>query len=364
MKSIADTVEAIRSAKSWDRRIGLIRRVPEDFGTARQAEVFARVARDVYAHQLTPDFAFVHWHDDYELAPFARAYAEAAERTYGFERVSAADIESTIATAPGTLRVFRVIVGLTTREFAAASESVAHELGLEELTHSRVESIESGRRPRGADARVCAEAIDRMMSGRLFPPPSPPLRSKLEKPDTHERWASVRRYAADGVPYEVLLHQRLYGGAFRQLLDATSGRRGDQLEEIVRDLLDHHGIGYVRTGGGNQHEIAARFGLTVRPAPDFVVFDGRDSLRAMIECKWANDGGTARDKASRFRSLREEARRLGGVPVFAVLAGLGWARTSDALGPVVRDTDGRVFLPATIASLVEADPFPRLRREA
>jgi len=42
----------------------------------------------------------------------------------------------------------------------------------------------------------------------------------------------------------------------------------------------------------------------------------------MIECKIANDGGTARDKAARYRSLRQEAARLGGVPLFAVLDGV------------------------------------------
>jgi len=52
--------------------------------------------------------------------------------------------------------------------------------------------------------------------------------------------------------------------------------------------------------------------------------------------------------------------RLGGVPVFAVLAGLGWARTADALGPVVRDTDGRVFVPATVGSMIDTEPFRRL----
>lgn len=92
------------------------------------------------------------------------------------------------------------------------------------------------------------------------------------------------------------------------------------------------------------------------------MFDDRtDSLRAMLECKGANDGGTARDKASRFRSLRTEANRLGGVPLFAVLGGLGWRRTNDALGPVVRETDGRVFTLATLAEMIGVDPFPSLR---
>lgn len=71
-------------------------------------------------------------------------------------------------------------------------------------------------------------------------------------------------------------------------------------------------------------------------APDFVVYDQNDGLRAMLECKGANDGGTARDKALRFAKLREESVRLNGTPLFVVLGGLGWTRVNDTLGPVVR----------------------------
>ena len=83
-------------------------------------------------------------------------------------------------------------------------------------------------------------------------------------------------------------------------------------------------------------------------------------LRALLECKGANDGGTARDKAARFRALRTEAMRLGGVPLFAVLAGLGWTRTTDALGPVVRDTDGRTFTIPTLQQMLTVQPFPTI----
>jgi hypothetical protein len=91
-----------------------------------------------------------------------------------------------------------------------------------------------------------------------------------------------------------------------------------------------------------------------------VIFDESDTLRALLECKAANDGGTARDKASRYSALRGEANRLGGTPLFAVLAGLGWRRTKDALGPVVRDTDGRVFTIPTLNEMLRVQPFPGL----
>jgi hypothetical protein len=223
-----------------------------------------------------------------------------------------------------------------------------------------VKSMEGGARVRAPIARACARVIDAAISGVLFPAGSQNVRSRIEKPDTMRGWQSVQQYARDGVPFPVFLHQRHCGGAFRQLLDATGSKRGDVLEDAVEDLFVTKSIHFVRTGSDNQEEIERRFGLTVRPAPDFVVYDTRETLRAILECKKANDGGTARDKASRFRSLRGEAMRLGGLPVFGVLSGLGWRRGRDALGPVVRDTDGRVFTLANLAEIMAVDPFPQL----
>ena len=135
------------------------------------------------------------------------------------------------------------------------------------------------------------------------------------------------------------------------------------LEDAVESLVREAGIPFLRTSPSNQGEVQKRFGLTVRPVPDFVFFDLPGTLRALLECKAANDGGTARDKADRFDTLRTEATRLGGLPLFAVIGGLGWQRTRDALGPVLKATDGRTFTLATLAELLSVDPFPQLRNQ-
>jgi hypothetical protein len=80
----------------------------------------------------------------------------------------------------------------------------------------------------------------------------------------------------------------------------------------------------------------------------------------MLECKLTNDGDTARDKALRFERLRDEVIRLGGVPLIAVLGGLGWTRVNDTLGPVVRDCDGRVFSVSNLPEMLTVSPFPML----
>lgn len=198
------------------------------------------------------------------------------------------------------------------------------------------------------------------MAGAMFGDPPGEVRTKQDKPDTADGWATVQDMAANGVPYSVFLHQRHYGGAFRQLLDATSTKRGDLIENAVEAIFVEHHIPYIRTGAHNQAEIAARFEVHVTPAPDFVVFDQTDRLQGMLECKGANDGGTARDKALRFERLHAEATRLGGVPLLAVLGGLGWTRVNDTLGPVVRDCDGRVFSVSNLPEMLTVAPFPSL----
>src|SRR6266567_3813391 len=156
-------------------------------------------------------------------------------------------------------------------------------------------------------------------------------------------------------------------------LKALSAGKVDSMERVgsttsadqarvaaVSALFDAHHVQYIRTGSHNQAEIADRFEVTVQPAPDFVVYDEAGNLRAMLECKGANDGGTARDKALRFARLHDESVRLGGIPLIAVLGGLGWTRVNDTLGPVIRHCDGRVFSISNLPELLTVAPFPSL----
>lgn len=357
-------IRAIADSDSWDARVTLIRRIPEQFGTGQQTAIYAALAEQVYSPSLTAEFAYVHWRDEYKLEAIEEIYQTAIEETRGFTRIAVDDLTGILERHPRTLRIFRLLLGFTVSEFAQASEIVASSAGLPVVGVSAVKSIEEGRHVTQAFARTCATVIDLAMRRALLPSEAQgrTARLKIDKPDTAEGWATVQRFALDRVPLATLLHQRFYGGAFRQLLDATSNARGDMLEDPFEQILVREGIPYIRTGARNQAMIEHRFGVTVKPAPDFVIYDNRnDALRAIIECKVANDGGTARDKAARFRALRAEANRLGGVPLFALLGGIGWRRTADALGPVVRDTDGRTFTIANLEQMLTIEPFPALR---
>lgn len=357
----AKTIERVVKAPDWDARVAQIRQIPARHGTNDLPAIYAAVAKEIYVPHLAPDFAYVHWRDEYEPPDFQVAYDHAHAGTNGFVNVDTDYLTHTIGAHPDTLKVFRTIIGLTTQEFAASTALVAIEHDAKALTNSTIKGLEKGNGPTTLErARLCALTIDAVMSGALFPEPTGSLSRKVDKPDTAEGWTTVQRLAAEGVPFAMFLHQRHYGGAFRQLLDATSTQRGDLIEDAIEELFARNGVQFIRTGSHNQAEIEERFEVAVHPAPDFVVFDDADNLRAMLEAKGANDGGTARDKALRFVALKAESQRLGGIPLFAVLSGLGWTRVNDTLGPVVRDTDGRVFTLANLGEMLTCQPFPTL----
>jgi hypothetical protein len=355
------TVDEIVTTAGWDRRVAGIRLIPHRHGTAEHGRIYAELARELYVPALAPDFAYIHSAPFYEPEYFQRVYAATYEATAGFTAVAEDELAQVLASYPRALLVLRTIVGLTKEEFGHATALVGGAAGLAPVSASKVDSMERrGIAASAGQVQVAARTLTQIMDGTLFGAPHGELRSKQDKPDTALGWASVRSYAHGGVPFALFLHQRHYGGAFRQLLDATSARRGDLIEEAVAALFAERGVRFVRTGAHNQGEIAERFEVRVAPAPDFVVYDDAGALRAMLECKATNNGGTARDKALRFARLREESVRLGGVPLFAVLGGMGWARVNDTLGPVVRDTDGRVFTLATLDELLTVAPFPAL----
>jgi hypothetical protein len=361
MSSIEETIERIVEAPGWDQRVAQIRLIPQHHGTGEHQGIYAAIAKRIYVPHLAPDFAYINKSSFYELEYFENIYAAADAATNGFSRVEEEDLSRVIGENPRTLLVFRTITGLRKEEFSQSTRLAGEGVGLEFLSAGKIDAMErKGTKITPEQARVAALTVIRILQGDLFGEPPGNLVSKQAKPDTENGWNSVRNFAVSGVPFALFLHQRHYGGSFRQVLDATSSLRGNLLEDAVESLFTTHGISFIRTGSSNQGDIARRFEVLVAPAPDFVVYDSADNLRAMLECKTVNDGGTARDKAPRFSRLREESIRLGGIPLIAVLAGMGWTRVNETLGPVIRDTDGRVFTLANLSSMLEMAPFSSL----
>ena len=271
MPSIAAAVKAIAATEDWNSRVSLIRRIPEDFGKAAHKDVYSQIAKQIYVPNLAPDFAYVHWRAEYELGLVEQAYRHAYELTQGFSATDPDTLAGAIAAQSTVLLIFRLLLGFTPQEFATSTRLVAKRQDLKALSSGRIKSLEAGSKCTPATARICALVIDEGMRGELFGvPPTGAVQPKIHKPDTLEGWTSVQRYAAEGVPLAIFLHQRHYGGAFRQLLDATSSQRGNLLEDAVEELFQENGISFVRTGAHNQEEIARRFnGSEGRPCLPF-----------------------------------------------------------------------------------------------
>lgn len=362
--AVEGTVAAIVQAPGWPQRIAQLRLVPQRHGTGEHMAIYAEVARRLYLPALSPDFAYIHPSELYDPQHFQAAYAAADRLTQAFTRVKETDLAAAMCATPATLLIFRTITGLGRDELAHATKLHSAPQGLQPVSKSTIQSMEecapgqaAGHGWRSSSERL-AGTILAIMDRSLFGKAPAGLRLKQDKPDTADGWDSVRLFARNGVPFGTFLHQRHYGGAFRQLLDATSSRRGDVIEDAVDDLFTAARVHFIRTGAHDQQEIARRFEVQITPAPDFVVYDPEnDTLLAMLECKGANDGGTARDKALRFARLRAESIRLGGTPLFAILSGIGWARINDALAPVIRDTEGRVFTPSILPEMLQVPPF-------
>lgn len=235
MPTPEETVSAIVSAPDWNARVAKIRQIPQQHGTNQHSAIYAAVASQLYVPNLAPDFAYVHWRSDYELSDFLTRYDKTAEITKGFTLVDADSLVELIRAYPQSLKVLRVLVGFTAQEFAASTQLVAEKLGLPAITSGVVKSMENGASTDSEHGQVAGLTINEIMVGGLFEQPPHPLKPKLAKPDTSEGWEGVQRYAREGVPFGMFLHQRHYGGAFRQLLACGSShgrRRFDPLLQL------------------------------------------------------------------------------------------------------------------------------------
>ena len=174
--------------------------------------------------------------------------------------------------------------------------------------------------------------------------------SKLDKRDTMDGWSAVA-HSAGGVPYSALLYQRYVGGVWRQVQDAYSEVKGDNLlEQPIADLFDENDIPYYRSGYGasGAAQTAETFGLS--PGPDFVL--PQESPTVIIESKVGEDGGTVRDKAARIKNAADAARDRGLLPC-AVVDGKGWSERPNALVDVVVATEGRTYSLSTLDHLLD-----------
>ncbi|MYI55501.1 MAG: hypothetical protein F4062_00450 [Acidimicrobiia bacterium] len=296
---------------------------------------------------------------------FDTAYAELAACTKNFVDVSSESLAAALTSNPATLAPLRMILGLTHNELAWSMKQVRPESRTAGGTLKNFERNPS--QPPEARTEMIetiAAAVLAVVDRSILQVPETARKhfhSKLDKRDTRGGWSTVAEDAG-GVPYSALLYQRYVGGVWRQVQDAYSEVKGDRLlEQPIADLFEANHIAYLRAGGGASGAKATAELLGLSPGPDFAL--PLDSPTVVIESKVAEDGGTARDKASRIINLARAAEERG-LLACAVIDGRGWSERANALADVVIATQGRTYSLATLHHLLDIPDIDALRGTA
>jgi hypothetical protein len=168
---------------------------------------------------------------------------------------------------------------------------------------------------------------------------------RLDKIDTAVGIKSVQKVAAEGVPYPVLLYERMLGRPFASHRDSVSSQVGDVVEDVVIQMLTKAGVPYHQTG---QAEAIPTFDQ----APDFLV-PTKEEPKVIIEAKLTQDDGTARDKITRVQHLDRLSEAGMKFEVIACIDGRGFQIRRNDMKKLLLATRGKVFTVETMPYLIE-----------
>jgi hypothetical protein len=129
--------------------------------------------------------------------------------------------------------------------------------------------------------------------------------------------------------------------------------KADLLEIPIETLFKQHRIPHYRSKSIDKIP-------GFEQAPDFLVPDC-DRPQIVIEAKLAEDGGTARDKASQIERLSKTTGR-DNLTLIAVVDGKGFFRINDVLAPILRLTRGLTFTLSTLNEMVDLPCLIRFRK--
>jgi hypothetical protein len=179
--------------------------------------------------------------------------------------------------------------------------------------------------------------------------PARPVELLLPVAGAPDGWAAVEAFRTRGVPYEVLLAQRLVGSAWSAHRNSTAQVLPALIGDDVCAHLEAATISYWRLGRQNitKKFVAERIatGSDIGQVSIVAHADGRPLLAIAVSI--ATDGGTARKSGGKLEQLPAQLS----VPAAVVLAGPGWAHRGESVG-LVRAFAGRVFTDQTLDDLV------------
>jgi hypothetical protein len=309
--------------------------------------VFSCLESEFLVMPKGPDFV------EYDV--FERAYEELKKTTKGFKELDSAAIVDLVRQYPLCITVLRTMLGFTSPEWAyeATQEtgiliSQGAARSLERRIRIRPEEPikiagKTGERIQALITTACSmlsAEVPRLDEGRIH---------RLDKADTRRGLASVQALSELGVPYAMLLYERLLGRPFAAHRDSVSELIGGGLEEPIEDLLSNSGVSFRKIKRAERIE---GFDQT----PDFVIPD-EFSPKVVIEAKITEDDGTARDKVTRIQHLAEISMegRTQDNPKFQVVAcigGRGFGVRREDMRKLIRATRGKVFTLQTLDKMI------------
>lgn len=287
---------------------------------------------------------------------FEQAYETLKRETGGFNHLTGAVVFPTVVQTPLTLTVLRTMLGLTPPEWAY----IATQRSGVEVTQGFARSLDRNIRVSPFSPLRLSSATTRRLEALIntacellntpAPVTDPGKIHRLDKADTREGTATIRGLAGLGVPYAMLLYERLLGRPFAGHRDSVSELVGDMLESAVENILAEAGISYRKT---RRAEKVPGFDQT----PDFIVPD-EFNPQIVIEAKITEDDGTARDKVTRIQHLGalSVAKRPKDSPqyeVVACIAGRGFGVRREDMKKLLLATRGKVFTLKTLDMLVD-----------
>ncbi|NPV72028.1 MAG: hypothetical protein HPY55_15590 [Firmicutes bacterium] len=287
---------------------------------------------------------------------FEKAYEVLKRATRGFESVETESIMLVAVEEPLTLIVLRTILGLTSSEWAyVASQRSDHHItqGWARSFDRNVRMAPFSPLPGGEKTLKRVRTLVDTACQMLQEPVEdvgPNKIHRFDKADTREGSTGLRNLSSLGVPYSMLLYERLLGRPFAGHRDSVSELVGDNLEVAIEDELAKAGITYRKT---KRVERIPGFDQS----PDFII-PTEFNPQVVIEAKVTEDDGTARDKVTRIQHLASLRRLPGneGSPTFEVvacIAGRGFGERREDMKKLLLATHGKVFTPRTLHRLVE-----------
>jgi len=287
---------------------------------------------------------------------FEAGYEALKRATQGFSTLPSASIVTAIQDVPVSLIVLRTMLGFTPPEWACiatqrsgvgvpqgAARTIDRSIRMRPLQRMRLAGV-TATRVRALVETACA------LLEEGAPPVAPSEFHRLDKADTCHGRTSISNLSAMGVPYPMVLYERLLGRPFAGHRDSVSELIGGGLEAAIEDVLSRAHISFRKT---RRAERIPGFDQ----APDFIV-PSEFSPRVVIEAKITEDDGTARDKVARIQrlcALSMEGREPGQprYQVVACIAGRGFGQRREDMKRLLTATCGKVFTLRTLGRLVD-----------